>query len=116
MQVFEFQRRWNQPYGNFCEGRTVADWKSIPAVPTAAFKDLDHPLACFPVRDAIGYFETSGTTGEVRGRHYFYNFEMYRLSIELGWAALPLLSFGVPPELPRHWLPGLGDRSSLRFM
>lgn len=110
-QIFEFQRRWNPAYARFCEGKTIDDWKSIPAVPTAAFKDRTNPLSCFPVEEAECYFETSGTTGEARGRHYFFECSIYRMSIGTGWVRA-----GLPYEQPRFWLPGLGEHSSLAFM
>ena len=110
-QVFEFQLEWNRPYAQFCEGKSFDDWKSIPPVPTDAFKDLNLPICCFPVGDAECFFETSGTTGEVRGRHYFFGTDLYRKSIDLGFSRL-----GLPGDLERYWLPGLGERSSLGFM
>ena len=116
LELFEFQQRWNDGYRRFCAGKSISDWKSIPAVPTAAFKDLQRPVACFPVEEAEGYFETSGTTGEVRGRHYFYDFEMYRTAIEVSLAPLTLPHIGMPLQMRKRWLPGLGERSSLRFM
>ena len=114
LEVFEFQRRWNEGYRRFCDRREVADWKLIPAVPTTAFKNASQPVTCFPVEEAAGYFETSGTTGETKGRHYFYEFDTYRSAIELSLA--PLAFLGVPMQLPMYWLPGLGEHSSLRFM
>ena len=114
LEVFAFQLRWNSTYRNFVGGREIGRWQSIPAVPAAAFKDLDRPLSCFPIGLAEGYFETSGTTGEVRGRHYFYNFDMYRAAIEA--SVRPLLRIGFPWGMRRCWLPGMGERSSLRFM
>ena len=54
--VFRFQRRWNQPYANFCATRAEPrTWQEIPAVPLAAFKyatlsvvplELVTPLGC----------------------------------------------------------------------
>ena len=116
LELYGFQRRWNPPYRNFCGDRVVEDWKSIPAVPTAAFRDVERPLACFPIAEAEGVFETSGTTGETRGRHYFYEFEMYRHAIEMSLGGLMLVHRFAPSLLHMCWLPGLGGRSSLRFM
>jgi hypothetical protein len=110
-EVFEFQMRWNEGYARFCDGKSFDDWKSIPAVPTAAFKDLDRPVTCFPIPDAERFFETSGTTGETRGRHYFLSTSLYERAIDLGFAATDL-----PLDLERFWLSGLGGHSSLAFM
>ncbi len=114
LELFEFQMRWNPAYRNFVGARDIDGWKAIPAVPASAFKDLARPVSCFPIEEAEGFFETSGTTGEVKGRHYFYDFEMYRAAIEA--SLQPLQKFGLPGGLRRCWLPGTRGRSSLRFM
>jgi len=56
----------------------VAHWKEIPAVPTAAFKELD--LLCSPPEQV---FITSGTTqgAENRGRHGFPRLKLYHASL-----------------------------------
>ena len=110
-EVFEFQLRHNEGYARFCDGKSFDDWKSIPAVPTAAFKVADRPVTCFPAGEAERFFETSGTTGETRGRHYFRSCALYQRAIDLGFAAS-----GLPLDPERFWLEGLGGRSSLGFM
>ena len=85
-EVFEFQLRHNEGYARFCDGKSFDDWKSIPAVPTAAFKVADRPVTCFPAGEAERFFETSGTTGETRGRHYFRSCALYQRAIDLGFA------------------------------
>jgi hypothetical protein len=89
LAVFNYQFRCNLPYRRFClaRGKTpeaVRDWREIPAVPTAAFKEMD--LACGP---AEKIFLTSGTTRgqEKRGRHLVPRLELYQRSALSHFAA-----------------------------
>ena len=82
LRVFAFQYGRNLPYRRYCERRGaapggIADWRDIPAVPTAAFKELD--LRCGP---PVKVFMTSGTTRgvEKRGRHSLPRLDLYRAS------------------------------------
>jgi hypothetical protein len=89
LRVFAHQFERNAPYRAFCERRgvvpaSVASWRDVPAVPTAAFRHAD--LACGPP-EAV--FRTSGTTsdGAVRGRHLVPRLSLYRASALAGFAA-----------------------------
>src|SRR4051812_24562472 len=58
-QLFRLQFAHNNPYRIFCEstGTTparVKEWKDIPAIPTAAFKDMD--LSCLPANERTRVF------------------------------------------------------------
>jgi hypothetical protein len=46
----------------------VGDWTQIPAVPTAAFKELE--LSCIRSNERIAVFRSSGTTEQRPGRHF----------------------------------------------
>jgi len=81
-RVFAHQFDRNQPYRSLCERRgitpaTLVSWEDVPAVPTAAFRDV--ALACGP---AEAIFRTSGTTGgpESRGAHHVPHLSLYRAS------------------------------------
>ena len=76
LEVFRYQFGSNLAYRNYCEalGRTpenVGRWQEIPAVPTDVFKLTQTAMRCFPSHDVKGFFLTSGTTREVRGKHEF---------------------------------------------
>ena len=93
--VFAAQYAANAPYRRFCDLRgatpaTVASWQEIPAVPTAAFKEL--PLTCFPPEQAQVVFTTSGTTQGAgkQGTHYLLNSRLYDASLLRHFAALLL--------------------------
>ncbi|MFQ5847624.1 MAG: long-chain fatty acid--CoA ligase [Candidatus Methylomirabilales bacterium] len=100
LDVFAFQYRRNPAYRRFCEGRgitpeTIATWKEIPPVPTAAFKLVD--LSSAPPEHV---FVTSGTSqgSEHRGRHGFPWLEVYETSLLTNFAA-HLLPEGARPRM-----------------
>src|SRR5262249_28275296 len=112
-RVFAHQFAHNRPYRAFCaaRGRTPASvrhWREIPAVPTAAFKEL--PLTTFPPEEAAAVFETSGTTAGLRaggpppagdsrssrsvsrpGRHYMRSTRLYDAALLPPFTAAVLL-------------------------
>jgi hypothetical protein len=114
LRVFAHQFERNRPYRAFCEARdrtpaTVRRWWEIPAVPTAAFKEL--PMATFPPAEAAVVFETSGTTAGGRsGRHYMRTTALYDAALLPLFAAallpdgerLPMLSLGPSPRFSPH--------------
>ncbi|MGH2607979.1 MAG: hypothetical protein ACRDHF_02720, partial [Tepidiformaceae bacterium] len=88
---------------------SVRHWSQIPAVPTAAFREL--PLAAGDPAQAEAVFRTSGTTAEGtrRGTHYLMDLSIYHAALLPNFAArllpdgstLPMFAL-VPPaaELP----------------
>lgn len=116
-RVFAHQFAHNRPYQAYCaaRGRTpdrIASWQEIPAVPTAAFKEV--PLCSFPPEQATAVFETSGTTAGGRsGRHYLRTTALYDAAllppfaahVMRGEPAIRMLSLGPSPRLsPRSSL------------
>ena len=104
LRLFAFQFKHNRPYRLYCENRgltpiCVNSWREIPAVPTAAFKEID--LACGPPEKI---FLTSGTSQgpEKRGRHLMPRLDLYRASI--------LSNFST------HFLPGLDKPGATRML
>jgi hypothetical protein len=114
LRAFELQYSRNAPYAAYCRRRdstpeTVDHWTAIPAVPTAAFKEV--ALAAGDPAAAEAVFRTSGTTQgqEKRGVHYVLDVAMYHFSLIPNFAAcvlpdgaeLPIMSL-VPSstELP----------------
>jgi hypothetical protein len=119
-QVFSYNVRHVAAYGAYCEARgrtpeTVGTWTEIPAVPTAAFKDMAL-VASGSTVDCV--FRTSGTTRgtEQRGEHHVVDLALYRASLRPtfrgfllpDYARVPFLSL-VPPH-------GSTPDSSLAFM
>lgn len=89
LEIHAFQRRWNAPYANFCAQQPEPrEWRAIPAVPQSAFKDFR--LSVAPPESIRTRFLTSGTTGEVRGRHEFMSTRLYEESVRAGWRRLAL--------------------------
>jgi hypothetical protein len=121
LAVFAYNFHHVPAYGAYCRARgrtpeTVASWVEIPAVPAAAFKEVDL-LAAEATAEAT--FLTSGTTRgtERRGVHHVADLSIYRASLRATFEAfvmpdgarMPLLSLG--PTVKEG-----GPASSLAFM
>ncbi|MGD0744732.1 MAG: hypothetical protein ABSA45_06215 [Verrucomicrobiota bacterium] len=81
LELFTLQFKHNAAYRKICEARdltpeNVEDWTQIPAVPTAAFKEL--PLTCLPPNERTFVFHSSGTTERWPSRH-FHNAESLKI-------------------------------------
>src|SRR6266487_3342806 len=73
LELFALQFTHNAAYRRLCEVRraspqTITHWSQIPAVPTAAFKELE--LTCLPARERTAVFHSSGTTEQRPSRHF----------------------------------------------
>jgi hypothetical protein len=73
LELFALQSRHNAAYKKICEARgltpkTVGAWKQIPAVPTAAFKEL--ALTSLAPGERTAVFHSSGTTAQNPSRHF----------------------------------------------
>jgi hypothetical protein len=95
LRVFQYQFARNRAYAAFCVRRErhpaqVDHWSEIPAVPTAAFKEV--PLVAGDPADAEVVFRTSGTTAgpEKRGVHYVLDTSLYHFSLIPNFAACVL--------------------------
>ncbi len=82
--LFEYQYSRNTAYRPFCQAAgvspvTVSSWWDIPPIPANAFKRFD--LACFPIRQAVKIFHTSGTTLNETGKHYLDTLRLYEAAI-----------------------------------
>ena len=92
LELFALQFKHNAAYRKICEARrltpkVVEHWTQIPAVPTAAFKELD--LTCLAPAERTAVFHSSGTTEQKPGRH-FHNAEslaVYEASLWSGFQA-----------------------------
>lgn len=89
LQIFEFQKEHNTVYGKFCKALGVNQVKEIgriPLLPIQAFKDatvISQPNSKVKTQN-LEFFESSGTTGMNRSRHYISDLELYKQSIILG--------------------------------
>ncbi len=87
--LFAKQYQENQLYHKYCQNKgvnpqNISQWQQIPAIPTEAFK-LEEPLIAFAEQEIQGYFQSSGTTRAVKGKHYHRSLDVYRESIWQGW-------------------------------
>jgi hypothetical protein len=96
LELFALQYMHNAAYRNICEARgltpeAVDHWTQIPAVPAAAFKEVE--LTSLAPHERIVVFHSSGTTAQLPSRH-FHNAEslpVYEASL-WKWFAQNLLS------------------------
>ncbi|MGJ8635082.1 MAG: hypothetical protein ACSHX7_14295, partial [Luteolibacter sp.] len=101
LEVFAYQFENNLPFRNYCEAlertpQSVTCWLEIPALPTDVFKLPDVGLRCFPEPEVGGFFLTSGTTQEVKGRHEWRDLTMYEAAVKGGWREMGLPEVKVP--------------------
>src|SRR5712692_11666812 len=73
IELFALQFNHNRLYRKLCEARgvspaLVSSWQHLPAVPAAAFKELE--LTSLPEGDRIATFHSSGTTRQPPSRHF----------------------------------------------
>ncbi len=73
LELFALQFKHNAAYRTICEARklspeTVGHWAQIPAVPTAAFKELK--LTSLAPGERTAVFHSSGTTAQKPSRHF----------------------------------------------
>jgi hypothetical protein len=73
LDLFAFQFHANAAYRRYCESvgaepRKVRQWRDIPAVPPAAFKEAELTSIASGTRTAV--FHSSGTSGQRPSRHY----------------------------------------------
>jgi hypothetical protein len=104
LRIFRFQFERNAPYRAYCERRgvspdSIATTDEIPAVPTAAFKEI--PLVSGDADAAEVIFRTSGTTrgAERRGAHYIADIAMYHAALLPSFGAYLLPDAAVLPIL-----------------
>jgi len=95
LEIFKHQYQFNLPYRNYCEAlgkspEKLIRWQEIPTVSTDAFKLHRHPLTTFPAESASQTFLTSGTTQDIKGRHFFPSLSLYEASILSAWKSLNL--------------------------
>ena len=73
LELFALQFKHNFAYQKICKARkltpeVVTHWTQIPAVPTAAFKELE--LTSIPPTERTAVFHSSGTTEQKPSRHF----------------------------------------------
>ena len=91
-RVFAYQYERNPAYAAYCRRRgilpeVVEHWSRIPAVPTAAFKEI--ALVSGDPREVEAVFRTSGTTRgrERRGEHHMLDLSIYHGALLPNFAA-----------------------------
>jgi hypothetical protein len=84
-RLFAWQRRHCKPYARLAEGARPTRAEEIPSVPVALFQAIE--FSCVPPSERRVVFRTSGTTGQLRGRHVLPSTELYDLSARVHFRA-----------------------------
>ncbi|HLH53111.1 MAG TPA: long-chain fatty acid--CoA ligase [Verrucomicrobiae bacterium] len=108
LTLFQLQLARNAAYRSVCRTRdvrvtTVTDWKQIPTVPAAGFKELE--FSCIEAAERSRVFFSSGTTQQNRSRHFHHagSLRVYEASL-LSWfklsmpAPMPSLVVALTPD------------------
>lgn len=89
IRLFDFQRDYNPIYRRFCDAlgiKRINSLHEIPLLPIQAFKDAkvitEH--SSFNIEHSILKFESSGTSGMHRSKHYVADPDIYKTSILKG--------------------------------
>ena len=107
LDVFRHQFAGNPAYAKFCQLRgaspaNVRDWRDVPALPTAAFKETE--VTSLQETERIAVFHSSGTTGQETSRHFHSK------------ASLALYEASLLSTFREHFLnPGADDEAEERF-
>lgn len=115
LAIADYQRRWHPGFARLVErrGGALSSAAAIPAVPVEAFRLTRvavHPRELDEVR-----FETSGTTGGVRGTHAMRTTQTYR-ELSLRWGKRALMAADRATVIALASRPDTPCTSSLGFM
>jgi len=85
LAVFAYQYQHITSYQRYCQQlnktpENIRRWQEIPAVSTEVFREL--PLCTFPPETARHVFQTSGTSDEIKGKHYYHDMQLYDAAIQ----------------------------------
>lgn len=120
LALFAVQRKSVPIYRAICERKNIASesirhWRDIPPVPTSAFKEYE--VSSIPTEERTRVFHSSGTTGQVRSRH-FHNAEslaVYEASL-LPWFGRHFFDLRPPPMKLLCLTPETATHASLVHM
>jgi hypothetical protein len=109
LELFALQIKHDAAYRKICEARNlfpgiVEHWTQIPAVPTAAFKELD--LTCLASAECTAVFHSSGTTEQRPSRH-FHNPESLAVYEASLWPWFQHAVIGAPNSDSACFQPGI---------
>ncbi len=80
LQLFEIQAQANPIYHAYLQARkinpsSVKMIDEIPFLPIRFFKD--HAVSCGPISGMEGFYASSGTTGQITSKHYYWSESFY---------------------------------------
>ena len=96
LKLFEYQFEHNSVYRSYCDliNRNLSDVNTIEDIPFLPIQFFKSHKICSLPKAPKRFFESSGTTGQIRSKHYVYELELYEKSFELGFKRF----YGDPKE------------------
>lgn len=117
VQVLEHQYEHQEVYRRFCDAlgfRLPEHFKTPPLLPVEAFREADIIPNAITLPPEMPFFQSSGTTGMKRSRHWLVDEQMYRTAIFEGLRqAYPLEDFVILAYTPGY---NENPHSSLIYM
>lgn len=118
LEIFNYQSKYNVVYREWIsflglDVKKVTSLGEIPFLPIRFFKS--HNVSCFNVDSTTGFFSSSGTTAEIKSKHFIKDIKLYEKSFLEAFE----LHFGDPKDLCFLFLlPGYSENknSSLIYM
>lgn len=82
MELYQFQLQNNAVYKHYVKARgllekKILDVKEIPFLPIGFFRN--HQVISGQMENFQGFFSSSGTTGNITSKHFFWSEEFYRI-------------------------------------
>jgi len=101
LDLAALQFKTNAPFRRLCEARgvlpgSIGDWRRIPAMPTAAFKELE--VTSLTPEQRVQVFHSSGTTDQTPSRHFHdeESMALYETSLKHWFERNVLEAFALP--------------------
>lgn len=117
LALFRFQYENNTVYRSYCDliNTNPVEVKTIEEIPFLPIQFFKTHKIYSPNHPPVNYFESSGTTGQIRSKHYIGDFQAYHQSFEKGFELFygPIKDYALLALLPSYLE---RDNASLVYM
>jgi phenylacetate-coenzyme A ligase PaaK-like adenylate-forming protein len=87
LALFQYQFEHNAVYRSYCDLINInpSDVKEINDIPFLPIQFFKSHMVCSSPNTPTNYFESSGTSGQIRSKHYVVDYSIYHKSFEKGF-------------------------------
>ena len=87
LALFQYQFEHNAVYRSYCDLINInpSDVKEINDIPFLPIQFFKSHTVCSSPNTPTNYFESSGTSGQIRSKHYVVDYSIYHKSFEKGF-------------------------------